>query len=129
MAASAAPAAGDFAVAKVFQVFSAISNIPESTIRDRIGALIYDNLTAQQLGLIDGTASRQEAYREAATLAQLADNDWQVVQKEGDGGLWSTIFSRGNAPGQGAAQDRKGACLPRHAVLAYYGEPSALCAR
>ncbi|MBI2761248.1 MAG: S49 family peptidase [Chloroflexi bacterium] len=102
-------------------------NIPENVIRDRIGALVYDNLTAQQLGLIDGTASRQEAYREAARLAELADNDWQVVRKQSGSGLWSTVFSRTNAPGPNAAQPRPGACLPRHAVLAYYGEPSALC--
>jgi protease IV len=104
-------------------------NIPESMIRDRIGALIYDNLSAQQLGLIDATASRQEAYREAARLAELTGNDWQVVKKEGDSGLWSTVFSRGNAPAPSAAQPRSGGCLPRHAVLAYYGEPTALCTR
>lgn len=103
-------------------------NIAENVIRERIGALIYDNATAQSFGLIDGTAGRRQAFEEAAKLANLSGNDWQAVKAEGAGGLWSALFSAAGLPAPAAAAPAsQSVCFPRNLVLAFYGDPTALC--
>jgi protease-4 len=98
-------------------------SLNEATIRDQMGAHIFSNRQAQELGLIDGTASREEAYAELAKLAGITSADWQVV-REGGGGLFGGAFSKaGDSPPQSSI------CFPPNAMLVYYGEPAALCRR
>lgn len=105
--------------------------IPEAEIREKIGALVYDNKAAQELKLIDGTADREEAYAEAARLAGLGASNWQVVREEGGisilGGLWNRF--RGHEPGETAVDDAGPArvCFPAYTVLLYHGDLAALC--
>src|SRR5581483_6729095 len=82
---------------------AASRNIPEATIRDKIGALIYDNASAEQLGLIDGTRSRRQAYEEAAGLAHLRLTDWQAVRVKRGSGVLSTLLSRAGFAAPSAA--------------------------
>lgn len=103
--------------------------IPESDIREKIGALVYDNKTARELGLIDGTANREEAYAEAARLAGLREGDWQVVREKGTAGLFSGLFGIGKEDKPEAnGEVLTGICFPAHTILAYYGDVIALCA-
>jgi protease-4 len=104
-------------------------NIDEATIRNQIGALIYDEESARALGLIDGTASREEAFAEAARLANLPGADWQVVRRRSDAGFWGSLFARFRAEKPRVSTTSKPAtpCFAPHAILAYYGDVTALC--
>ncbi len=104
-------------------------NVSEATIRDRMGALIFDNLQAQDFKLIDGTANREEAYAEIAKLAGINSIDWKVTRKGGDGGTLAGLLSSEAGIDAFAAAQRKGICFPSNMVLAYYGDPAALCGR
>ena len=100
--------------------------IPEATIRDQMGALIFDNKTAKDYGLIDGTATREEAYIELARLA--AVSTFKVVREKESSGLLGGVFGQANGVGgQSAAATPEGICFPQNLVLAYYGEPTELC--
>jgi protease-4 len=102
-------------------------NIPQATIRNVIGALVYSNKQAQELGLIDGTANRQQAYERAAQLAALSPGTWQVVRESSDLSLFGGLFGRSGAkPAESTGPS--GICFPAHTVLAYYGDPLLLCA-
>ncbi len=104
-------------------------DIPETDIRQKIGALVYDNKTAEELGLIDGTANRHEAYAEAARLAGLDGDDWQVIREKGGAGLFSGLFGLGDDDEpEAAATGARGICFPANTILAYYGDVIALCA-
>lgn len=119
----------DNAYADFVRHVSEARDIPEATIRDRIGALVYDNKTAQELGLIDGTANREAAYVEAARLAGLQGDDWQVVREKSDFGLFSGLFSIGGEEKPGVADSSaRGICFPPYTILAYHGDIAALCA-
>lgn len=119
----------DNAYADFVRHVSEARDIPEATIRDRIGALVYDNRTAEELGLIDGTANREAAYSEAARLAGLEGDDWQVVREESDLGILGGLFGIGGDEKPGAAEGAtRGICFPAYTILAYHGDPAALCA-
>lgn len=119
----------DNAYADFVRHVSEARDIPEATIRDRIGALVYDNKTAEELGLIDGTANREAAYAEAARLAGLEGDDWQVVREESDFGILGGLFGIGGDEKPGAADgETRGICFPPYTILAYHGDPAALCA-
>jgi protease-4 len=107
-------------------------NIPEAKLRDVIGAMVYDNRTAQQLGLIDDIADRPTTYERAAALAGLQPGDFQVVRHTGEVGLWGALFGRlglGHEQQAPAVTGPVRICFPAHTPLAYYGDPVALCAR
>jgi protease IV len=108
---------------------AASRNIDEAKIRNQIGALIYDEESARELGLIDGTANRQEAFAEAARMADLPGEDWQVVRRRSESGLWGSLFARfqGDKPKAAASAKQATPCFAPHAVLAYYGDVAALC--
>lgn len=112
---------------------AAARNIPETTIRDRIGAMVYDNQTAQELGLIDATADRYEAYDRAAALAGLETGKFRVVRESGGGSVWSGLLGKLGLGGSSKPAVQAGGpvriCFPAHAILAYYGDPVALCAQ
>ncbi len=105
-------------------------DIPESDIREGIGALVYDNKAAQDLGLIDGTANRHQAYAEAARLAGLEGDNWQVVREKGGAGIFSGLFGLGGDDDEpeATAVSTRGICFPANTILAYYGDVIALCA-
>lgn len=108
---------------------AASRTIDEAKIRNQIGALIYDEESARELGLIDGTANRQEAFAEAARMANLPGEDWQVVRRRSESGFWGSVFARfqGEKPKASASAKQASPCFAPHAVLAYYGDVTALC--
>jgi len=119
--------------AEFVRYVAAKRQIPEATIRDRIGAMVYDNATAQELGLIDETGDRLEAYARAAALAGLEAGKFRVIRETGGGWSWSRLLGKlGFGGGDGSPAPSAGPtriCFPAHAILAYYGDPVALCAR
>jgi protease-4 len=108
--------------------------IDAETIRDRMGAMVFDNATAQQYGLIDGTASRGEAIARLAELAKVP-KDYQVVRPgDGEGGMLRRLLSsrlgETRPPPEGRTSEAirpSEICAPVRTPLAYYGDPSTLC--
>lgn len=110
---------------------AAARGIPEATIRDQLGAMVFDNRTAQQAGLIDDTADRLAAYERAAALAGLQSGDFKVVREPSSTSFFGALFGRLGLRHRGQAAAAAGpvrVCFPAQTILAYYGDPVALCA-
>jgi protease IV len=102
-------------------------HISEGDVRGRIGAMIYDNKTAQDLKLIDGSASRDDAYAQLAKAAKLEEGDYTVMRQVDPAGFVASLLGvlhLGPAPVVKTPYDT---CRLAQAKLAYYGEVAALC--
>lgn len=99
-------------------------NIPEETIRTKIGAMIYDNKTALELKLIDQSASREDVYHELAEKVGIED-DFQVVREYSMPGFLRALAGAitNNQPKQAAFD----ACSLTRTKLAYHGNVASLC--
>ena len=104
--------------------------IPADVIREDMGAHIFDNLTAQEFGLVDGTASMERAFAELADMAGLEGDDWQVRDVDPGLGFLGGLFAEGEIP-DGELEELLGpapeACFPRGTALAFHGDPEQLC--
>ena len=107
--------------------------ISETVIRDRMGAQIFDNRTAQDFGLIDGTLNRSAALAKLADMAGI-DKDFQLVRpRRAPTRLWQELLF--SMAGGGAAAERcrtavrQDVCLSAGRMpMAYFGDIEALCA-
>jgi protease-4 len=123
----------DNSYADFVAVVSEGRGIPESTIRNDLGALIFGPEQALENGLIDGIANRDEAYARAAELAGAEGDDWvvrQVARPE------PSFFDLLGARAVGASDSSEAGdglepvgtvCLGNTMTLAYYGDPVDLC--
>ena len=103
--------------------------IAPAVIRDEIGAMIYGNARARELGLIDGTATLEEAYEQLAERAGVRLG-YQVIEESGSGSLFGALVQAGaDAESLATLASAEGVCLARGTYLAYWGDPSALCWR
>lgn len=101
-------------------------NISGSEIRDKIGAMIYENQSARDLHLIDGTKNKQDAYAELAKRANIS-GDFQVVgvKKEPTFAqmFLESFLQKRSTPIVSSL------CLSHlsSAILVYFGDISSLC--
>lgn len=98
--------------------------ISSDTIRNQIGAMIYDNKTAADYKLIDKTASREDVYHELADKAGIKD-DFKVVREETMPGFLEAMF--GVITNRQPKQVEFDACTLTGTKLAYHGNVTALC--
>jgi protease-4 len=97
--------------------------IPADTIKSAIGAMSYDNKTAQDLKLIDVTGSRDAAYDALAKEADLG-SDFQVIQESYiPGFLESMLEAIGKQPERQAFSP----CAITRGIMVYHGDVAALC--
>jgi protease-4 len=97
--------------------------IPREEIVRRIGAHVYDEQTARELGLVDEIGSRDDAYARAAQLAGV--DRWRVDRvDQADGGLLGRLARRPTAE---QAEKSWSLCTGQPAMLAYSGDLAALC--
>ena len=107
--------------------------IPVDTIRNDIGAYVYDNDTAIQKKLLDMTGSREFAYAELAKVAEISDN-YQVVRVKDRRSrfdmLLNAFFSRhlSSAREDFARRLKAEFCTP-YRPLVYYGDVSLVCGK
>lgn len=101
------------------QHVSKYRNIPGSTIKDKLGALVFDNKQAKEFGLIDDTRNKDQAYLELANAANIIDDDFQVVGAEGSD-FWSSIF-KSAIPFRPSL--KSGHCAVCGQMLYLYGNP------
>lgn len=111
-------------------------HLDEKKIRDQIGAFLYGNEAAQELGLVDGTMSRTEAIAALAEKAGVADDYALVRGQPRERGLLASLFaSTDRSGGIGTVGDARTRPLAtadlcaslRLGALAYHGDPRTLC--
>ncbi|MFZ4516065.1 MAG: S49 family peptidase [Acidimicrobiia bacterium] len=106
--------------------------LSEQKIREQIGALIYDELTAKQLGLIDDIAEKESAFKQTAELAKLRGSDWKVIQKKDEGAGLLGLLGQGSGTTPNAAtigSASTASCIAQRIPVAFYGDLAALCAK
>lgn len=109
--------------------------IEASAIKEQLGALIYDEQTALQSGLVDQVGNRDEAYAKAAELAKLQPGNWQVARIDRAGGGLFGLGARFGAEREPAAESdvalaadvRRLLCARGPTMLAYYGTLPTAC--
>jgi protease-4 len=111
---------------------SQLRGIPEETIRNNLGAYIYDNESAIGRKMLDVTSSREETF---ATLAKAANigNDFQVVsghERKSRLEMLLGAVSSLRAPQASTVEKRLKAefCAP-HKPLVYYGDVAKVCSQ
>lgn len=99
--------------------------LDRSTIIERIGALVYDEATAVDLGLVDEVANRDTAYARAAELSGLRPGGYQVARVErGSGSFLDAILG-----GVGLDRGTVPPCVQGAQLLAVQGAPPRTCGR
>lgn len=94
-----------------------------STIIEQIGALVYDEDTAVDLGLVDEVANRASAYARVAELAGLRTGNWQVSRIDRSTGSFLDLL--GARVGLGTAPAAP--CVHGAQLLAVQGRPPRVC--
>lgn len=105
--------------------------IPEQTLREEMGAYIFDVKTAEAYNLIDGTLGRPEALAELAQLAEL-ETDYQLVQVSyPQPSLLDLLLGQAPEPltfEQQQSLIQADLCsITTATVLAYHGDITTLC--
>lgn len=108
-------------------------SIPDATIRNDIGAMIYDATTAKRLKLVDEAGSRQDAYAALAEAAQVGD-DYVIVGPPYESSFAEALFAavtrrqlpQAQATSKAAAVDL---CPLTQNALAYHGDITGWCVR
>lgn len=105
--------------------------LDEQVIRNQMGAMVFDNQTAQKYKLIDGTKTRPQAISELAKRANLG-TDYQLIRVSQSRGLLSGLLSSAEpalTPEQARQSTQQDLCaiIDSRVPLAYYGELTALC--
>lgn len=112
--------------------------IPEATIRNELGAHIFDPETAKSKKLVDEVMGRDEAYREAAKLNGLDPNDTKLEAASAPGFMRSLFGTQARVYGQAPAATAQNGqppqvtsviCTGRPQVLAWNGPTRQFCGR
>lgn len=106
--------------------------IEPQIIRDQIGAHVYDNMSAENLKLIDGSQMKEKSY-EAVAVAAEVENAYQVVALEGPG-FFEQLFAmpmeivreRRVSDTREELLRKSSFCAPK-TIVAYHGDLRASC--
>ena len=111
-------------------------NIDEAVIREQMGAQLFDNQTARELGLIDGTFNKKAVLAELARLADVSE-DFQLVRPKRDSSQFLAQLLQGWYHASGKAEQlhqvhqsmiQQDMCqATAHVSLVYYGDITTLC--
>jgi protease IV len=105
-------------------------NIDPTVIRDKMGALLFDNQTAQEFKLIDGTKNQRDAIADLANRAKVGDQ-FQLIRVEQRTSLLGGLFAVQTAPAQEAmqatAQRDLCAVVTSRLPMVYSGNVNRLC--
>lgn len=104
--------------------------ISEADVTSKVGAYLYDNKQAEDLKLIDGSMSRDDAYAALADAAKVK-GDYRVVQElQPKQGLLSELLGSASLlKKNGTIVDQIAAdrCAATKGIMVYFGEVAALC--
>ncbi|NCN06487.1 MAG: S49 family peptidase [Candidatus Pacebacteria bacterium] len=99
--------------------------IDPSIVRQEIGALIYDEIQAEAVGLIDGSDDKEAAYTLLATKAGVAAEDFKIIRKLGPEAVFESLFARASL--LGGRQVGNPLCALQSSVIAFYGTAAVQC--
>ena len=111
------------------QYVSQRRNIPDATIRDQIGAMVYDSKTAKELKLVDEVGSRQDAYDALAKAAKVEKGDYTIIRQYTDPGFVGSLLGAIKRGGQPKAQETVDLCKLTRSSLAYHGDVTSWCSK
>jgi protease-4 len=105
--------------------------IDPAVIREKMGAQIFDNQTAQEMGLIDGTLNRNASMAKLAEMAGLG-NDFQIVHPRRERNrFWEDFLltlGRENFYQARVKAAKRDICMAIVRVpLVYYGDWEGIC--
>jgi len=107
-------------------------NIDPKTIREKMGAHIFDNETAKKFGLINGTLNYRDSVKRLAELAQIETDDYQLIQTTDKThsllGSLLGVFRPHSAPPKVSPLKSQFCNKFSRLPLAFYGNPLRLCA-
>lgn len=105
-----------------------------TSIKDDLGAHIFDVKTAMAKGLVDRQLGVDEAYRRAAEVAGVDPNQTRVVTAAAPSYLQQLLGAQARVYGQGPALSETGGdavtasiCSKTPAVLLFHGSPASVC--
>jgi protease IV len=105
--------------------------IEEKTIRDKMGALIFDNAAAQTFKLIDGTKNRTDAIAALAKQANLGEN-YQLIKVEPEQNFLSSLLGATSAQTtstQALLQTELCGVVESRTLMVYHGNVRGLCSK
>lgn len=106
-------------------------NMDSKMIRDKMGAHVFNNQSAKELGLINGTLNYRDTVKRLAELAQIETTDYQVVQNaDKSHGLLSTllgVLKYKSAPPKVSLLKSQFCNKFSRLPLVYYGNPLHIC--
>lgn len=106
-------------------------SIEPKTIREQMGAHIFDNESAKKYGLINGTLNYRESVKRLAELAQIQTDDYQLVQtNDKHHGFLSTllgVFRPQTVPPKVSVLKSQFCNKLSRLPLVYYGNPAKVC--
>ncbi len=110
--------------------------IPAATIRNELGAYLFDPLTAKEKKLVDDVMGRSDAFRKAAELNGLDPQQTRIEVKEAPSFLQSLLGAEARVYGQSLAASPIGGqpakatsviCSGSPLVLAWHGDLATAC--
>jgi protease-4 len=102
-------------------------HIPADTIKNKLGAMVYETKRAKELGLIDSTGSIEDSYVFLANLAHLKRGEYEVVrQRKSSPAFADTLDSLGFIRHEPQVLSL---CKSPQVVLSYYGNVMDLCGK
>lgn len=99
--------------------------ISEFTIVEQIGAMIYGEKQAGELGLIDAVGSRHSAFQDLVNTVGISGDDYQFVQPNSALGFWQELSAQGFALFD--KKDSVRGCPLAGSLLSFYGDVNTLC--
>lgn len=105
---------------------SAGRKLEPTVIREQIGAMVFSEQQAGQLGLIDAVGNREAAITAVAQAANIDGREYEVVVPKASGGFLANLLEASNRWVQPNRVSVTG-CPFNSLVMAYHGPVTGLC--
>lgn len=111
------------------QYVSQRRDITAEVLRNQVGAMIYDNKTAQNLKLIDQSGSREDVYAALAKAAKVEGEDYRVVRQATAVSFLASLLGAVTHAPTHSAKSPASLCALTRSPLVHYGSVTELCGR
>ena len=119
---------------KFVSLVSQYRNIPADTIRNDLGAYLFDAATAQEKGLVDEVMNRPDAFAKAAELNGVDPSDIRVITPATPSKFEQLLGASGRVKGHNIPLSRNEGIMPdadictaQEQVLSYVGSITDVC--
>ncbi len=102
-------------------------NINKGTLRDSIGALVYDTKMSKEKNLIDAVMNKEDAYKELAKRANISEDAFSIVEESPNKGFFKSLLESRLATIAFREQFSSPLCQLTTMRLVYHGDVAAFC--